>query len=691
MDTEHRKLAAIMFTDMVGYSTLVQRSEKLALELLQEHRKLLRGFFPNYNGTEIKTIGDAFLVEFGSALEAAECAIAIQRAVRNRNACAPDGHQIHLRIGIHIGDVVHTEGDVFGDGVNIASRIESMAGVDGICITVDVERQIRNSLDARLERMGAAELKNIRIPMELFRIVLPGDGATAVPPQASSAKSPKKARWLLLGLGLAGIVIGTLTLVIQSRGPDRAAGFRQGTDAAIHAASVAVLPFANLGPDKTDDYLSDGISEEIIAALTRLKGLKVPARTSCFAYRNKSEDIRQIGRKLNVSHILEGSISRSGEQLRVTAQLINVFDGFHVWSDTYDRQVADLLGIRAEIAAHVAEALRGRLMRDELRQLEKGGEANPEAHRLYLQGRSLWNRRTGESLRKAIELLDQALLKDPTYALAYAGLADCYVVLPEYAGLPMREACAKARAAAARALELDPELAQPHATLAVIKMSFEWDWSAAEADFRKAIALDPKYSTAHHWYAIFLRDQGRLEEALREIRVARELDPLSPMINNFTGTILSDLGKHEEAMQVIWQQIAFDPSFAAAHESLGHALMLAGRYEDALTEFETAARLAGNETFTLGQVGIASAYAGKTARAEAVLKRLQELQQQGQDKRTYIASLQHLLGRDDEALESLERAVTEKAHGVIRLKVNFVFEKLRPSPRFQALLKRLNF
>jgi adenylate cyclase len=692
VSNEQRKLAAIMFTDMVGYSALVQRSEKLALELLDEHRRILRDQFPHFKGTEIKTIGDAFLVEFGSALEAAECAIAIQRAMAKRNGSVPAEKQIQLRIGIHIGDVVHRAGDVFGDGVNIASRIEPMAGAGGICVSIDVERQIRNSLEAKLERLGPAELKNIALPVELFRILLPWEVTTGGPLRAT----PRVKRSIPVGLALAFVVTvaagAALYWALSPQGEGRERPFSRLFRSQETPAfkSVAVLPFANMSSDKGDEYLGDAISEDIITALSKLKGLKVPARTSSFAFKNRTNEIRQIGGQLNVEHVLEGSISRVADKLRVTAQLISVRDGFHLWSETYDRELADLLAIRSDIATRVAEALRGRLLDAEVLQPSARTAPTPEAYRLYLQGRCLWNRRTGEALRKAVDCFEQAILKDPTCALAYAGLADCYIVMPEYAGLPQADACAKSRAAALRALELEPGLAEPHGTLAVIKMSIDWDWPGAEAQFRRAIELNPNYSTAHHWFALFLREQGRLDEALGEILLARELDPLSPMINGFLGTILEERGDAQAAFRVFQQQIAFDPSFAPMHEAFGTAYLGAGKYLEALSEFETARRLGGHEAYALAQFGIACAYAGKTNEAENALSRMIAFQQQGQDWRVSIAALQHLLGRDKDALDSLEKAVAEKAQGLGRLKVNRDFQTLRPAPRFQAVLRQLN-
>src|SRR5215469_1021056 len=292
-NAEQRKLAAIMFTDMVGYSTLSQRDDKLALELLEEHRGILRKIFPDFNGTEIKTIGDGFLVEFNSALEAAQCAIAIQRALAKRNADAPAERQLQVRIGIHIGDVIHRGGDVYGDGVNIASRIEQLAGAGGICVSMDVERQIRNAVETRFEKLAPTELKNISVPMDLFRIVLPWEQKSEVTGQRSEVRKsiPGIRKSALVGTLVLLLVIAAGLLVFQLLGRDRRArqiqesGRPGGLSLPIPEKSIAVLPFENLSDDKSTAYFSDGITEEILNALAQIPGLKVAARRSAFQFK----------------------------------------------------------------------------------------------------------------------------------------------------------------------------------------------------------------------------------------------------------------------------------------------------------------------------------------------------------------------------------------------------------------------
>lgn len=455
--------------------------------------------------------------------------------------------------------------------------------------------------------------------------------------------------------------------------------------------AIAVLPFANISADKADEYLSDGISEEIITALSKVKGLKVPARTSCFAFKGKNEDIQKIGQQLRVATVLEGSISKVGNKLRVTAKLISITDGFNLWAETYDRALDDLLAIRTEVAARVAEALKGQLLGEEEQQLTKRGTENAEAHRLYLQGRYLWNRRTSENLKKAIKYFDEAIGKDPSYALAHSGLADCYFLLYYFAGLSPRDTMPKARAAATMAREQDNTLAEPRVTLAAIKAVFDWDWSAAEKEFQQATALNPNYATAHQWLAnyVFSR-QGRFDEAIAEMRTAQEIDPLSPIINANLGFILSLSGKGDLAMEILQKQIAFGPLFLQAHNILGGVYLRNGKLPEAIAALQKMHRLDKSGIFALENLGFTYARAGMTNDAQKILGQLLELQRQGYDKRVGIALVQHGSGDDERALESLEQAFDDHATDLEWLNADPLWKDLRPHPRVQAILKKMN-
>jgi len=357
--TGHRKLAAIMFTDMVGYTALVERNEPLALELLEEHRRLLRSIFSKHQGFEIKTIGDGFLVEFSSALAAVQCGIEIQEMIVNRNSADPEQGRFQVRIGIHAGDVVRRANDVIGDGVNIAARIEPLAGAGDICISQQVFDQVENRIANPLKRMGQVKLKNMMRPLEIYWVGYKGaaSGPDVVPVNKSSATEK----------------------------------------------SIAVLPFLNLSSEPENEYLSDGLTEDLIMAFSRLKGLRVPARTSSFAFKGKNEDIRRIGDQLNVKTILEGSVRKAGNRLRITAQLINAVDGDHLWSQTFDRDMQEVFAIQDEITREIVDALEMQLVGAGDQPLGKHGTYNPDAYQLYLQARYHFNKFTGDGFKRAIE------------------------------------------------------------------------------------------------------------------------------------------------------------------------------------------------------------------------------------------------------------------------------------------------
>src|ERR1700719_2110716 len=410
-NTEQRKLAAIMFTDMVGYSALSQRDDKLALELLEEHRQLLREIFPRFNGNEIKTIGDAFLIEFNSALEAAQCAIEIQRTLAKRNHDVTSDRRIELKIGIHIGDVVHRDGDVYGDGVNIASRIEQLAGAGGICVSMDVERQIRNALEARFEKFGTADLKNIKLPMDLFRIVLPWEkGAEPSAPRTSN-KSPV----LIPVAALMIIALLALWWWMERSTKNQQLASHASPTAPANAPdqkSVAVLPFVNLSDDKGSEYFSDGISEELLTVLQKIPGMHVAARTSAFSFKGKNATAQEIGQKLGVAHLVEGSVRKSGDAVRIAARLTRADSGQELWSENFTRDLKDVFAVQTELAQTIVEQLRGRFggadagakekIQAEVQAAEKGGTKNGEANKLYLQGRFFEKRHSDKSTREAL-------------------------------------------------------------------------------------------------------------------------------------------------------------------------------------------------------------------------------------------------------------------------------------------------
>jgi TolB-like protein/class 3 adenylate cyclase/Flp pilus assembly protein TadD len=529
---EQRKLAAIMFTDMVGYSALSQRDEKLAQELLEEHRRLLREIFPRSNGTEIKTIGDAFLVEFGSALEAAQCAIEIQRTLAHRNADAPAVGQIQVRIGVHIGDVVHRGGDVYGDGVNIASRIESLAAAGGICVSMDVERQIRNALDARFEKLAPTELKNISVPMDLFRIVLPWERP---PPTAakSEIRSPKsettrsanmKWMWASSVVLLLIIGIGWWWTAQSRRHPASAAAPSM---APISEKSIAVLPFENLSRDPDNAYFADGIQDEILTRLSKIADLKVISRTSTQHYKSAPENLPEIARLLGVAHILEGSVQKSGDSVRVNVQLIKAANDSHLWADTFDRKLTDIFSVESEVAKAIADQLRVKLTGQEEQVIAAKPTDNVEAYDAYLRGLAYSLKgTTPANYLGAQKYLKEAVRLDPKFALGWAVLSYTdalgYITTTLQPTIALRE---EARQAAETALTLRPNLGEAVLAKGYYHYACLKDYGTAVHYFEQARHLLPNSSQIPEALAYVTRRRGQWDQSESYFNEAERLDP----------------------------------------------------------------------------------------------------------------------------------------------------------------------
>jgi TolB-like protein/class 3 adenylate cyclase len=688
---EHRQLAAIMFTDMVGYSALAQRDQALALELLEEHREIARSLFPRFNGTEIKTIGDAFLVEFHSALEAAQCAIEIQRALAKRNHDVSADRRIDVRAGIHIGDVVHRGGDVYGDGVNIASRIQTVAGAGGICVSMDVERQIHNALEARLKKLAPTELKNIHVPMDLYRVVLPWEKDVQLNQAERSVAARARQRNLLALAAAAFFAVAVIGGLVWWRQFKTAAQTPPVNAAAPTVHSVAVLPFVNMSPDKENEYLSDGITEDLCTALSQIKGLHVPARTSSFVFKGKTEDIRKIGGQLNVGTVLEGSVSKAGNKLRISAQLVNVTDGFHLWAANYDREMTDILDIRSDISRRVVEALKVQLGVEETQRLVKKPTETTEAYDNYLLGRYELNKFTEAGFTNAVAHFKHAMAMDPSFALATAGLAEAYNMLGYWNYLPPKEAFPEAKTAALQALKLNPRLAEGHTALAFVYYEFDWLFEEADHEFSEAVRLNPGSAIARLWFAEFLLAMARYSEADEQFESARKLDPLSVRISFDLAVefwFKRQFGRAEEQLQ---QTLSMDPGNSLAYDFLGQVLWKINKPAEAFSALEKARTLEG--VFSGEEIGeMRKAY--EASGLSVYLSKVNELRQRYMARGKYQSALIIALnyataGVDGDALDWLERAVQEHSTWLPELKIDPTWDNLRSQPRFIAVLKKI--
>jgi adenylate cyclase len=469
-------------------------------------------------------------------------------------------------------------------------------------------------------------------------------------------------------------------------------GFREKDSASteLPAKSIAVLPFVNISADKTDEYLSDGVSEELITALSKITGLKVKARTSSFAFKNKNEDIQKIGELLHVSHLLEGSVAKAGNKLRITAKLIQASDGNHLWSDTYDRELQDIFAVRSEVAQHVAATLKVRLLGEEKKRLDQKPTENLEAYNLYLRGRYFWNKRTPDGIKQAIEQFQQSVQRDPSFALGYAGLADSYIALTFYNFAAPHETMPKARESALKAVALDNTAAEPHASLGNILVNYDWNWSAAEKAFKRSIELKPDYATAHEWYAIhYLIGTGRFEEAIQEMKKALELEPASLIMNTFMGATLYYAGRYDEAIDQCRRTIEMDPNFAVAHWHLGLAYEQQQNFDAAIEEFKKATSLSGGSPLMKAALGRAYAESQKKLEAEKILGELNELSKQEYVSSYEIATICVALGDNEQGFQLLEKAYAEHSFHLVRLKRSPHFKPIRSDPRFQDLVHRV--
>jgi TolB-like protein/Tfp pilus assembly protein PilF len=453
--------------------------------------------------------------------------------------------------------------------------------------------------------------------------------------------------------------------------------------------SIAVLPFVNASNDPDADYLSDGITESLINSLSQLPHIKVIARSSVFRYKGKETDPQTAAKELNVQALMSGRVAQRGDSLAISVELIDARDNTHLWGQQFTRKTSDIFALQEEIARQVSENLRVKLSRADEERVTKRYTVDEEAYKLYLLGRSYWNRRTGESLKKAIEYFNQAIAKDPSYALAYAGLADTYTALPAYGVGQPKETNRKAKAAALRALELDNTLADPHAALATILAFSDWNWSAAEDEFKRAIALNSNYATAHQWYAEFLLNVGRMEEGIAESKRAQELDPLSLIISKELGTNLFFAKQYDAAMVQLQKTLAMDANFVPACIDLGFVYERKGMYEQAIPMFQKAISLEGDNTFALSGLGYTYARWGRKKEALAALERMMKFTKQKYVSANEVATIYVGLDEVDKAFVWLERGYAEHDDFLAFLKVHPPFDSIRSDPRFVDLMRRV--
>jgi adenylate cyclase len=633
-----------MFVDVVGFTQLSQRNEEQALALLDEYRMMLRPLFSSHNGKEVKTIGDGFLVEFGSALQAVRCAFGIQQALYDRNSSRPGGEAIAARVGIHVGDVVHSQNDIHGDAVNIASRIEPLAEPGGICISQPVQVQVANKFEFPIVTIGTKTLKNVITPVEVFKVVLPWEERISGDPKVA-------------------------TLQPKTR--------------------IAVLPFSNISPEQSDEYFADGMTEELTNVISHNHQLKVIARTTMGRYRDTPKSIQEIGKEIGAGTILEGSVRKAGNKVRVTAQLIDAITEDHLWSDNYDRQLDDVFAIQSEIAKNVSEALTTRLFSGEREGPKKRATKSPTAYVRYLRGRTLLTDRTESKMREARNLFEAAVAEDSEYAEAYVGLADAYLLLGSYNYMPGSEANRKGKEALERALSLNVELAEAHNTLAQF-LTMDYNFDEAVKEFRRAISINPNYSLAHHWYAISLMEMGELEKANEETKLALELDPLSSALAGNLAYGYAVAGKFSMADEQLGKLKELDTAHNFVDAITALVCESKGDLEGAVSHMEEAIRRHPDRHWYDAILGFYLARLGETPKATEILERLKALPDDSEEKAFDLCLVYLGLAMPDDFFKQLDLAFDNHTLLYRALRYTSLPPVIRDDPRYAPIFDRAN-
>jgi TolB-like protein/Tfp pilus assembly protein PilF len=495
-------------------------------------------------------------------------------------------------------------------------------------------------------------------------------------------KSARSRVWIYVAM-VAGAISVSLFFLARYTAPNKQSG-----PAELPGKSLAVLPFTNLSGNPENAYFAAGIQDEIVTRLAKITELKVISCTSTQRLKSAPDDLPAIAKQLGVANILEGSVQRTADEVRVNVQLIKAESDAHLWADTFDRKLTDIFKIETEIAKTVAETLQAKLSGSEQHAIAARPTENTEAHQLYLKGRFFWDKRTGENLKKSIDYFNQAIAADPNYALAYVGLADCYLLLEDYGGTAANETYPKAKAFAQRALQLDGSLAEAHTSLAYVYTNL-WQWEQAEEEFKRAITLNPNYSTEHHWYSLYLLDLGRIDEAMAEIKRAHELDPLSLIIGTTLNYAYFAEGDVDSSIAQCKKVIDLDPNFPRAHEYLGLGYLRQGHHSQAVLELQKAVELSGRDRRPLRDLGYGYAVSGKRAEALTVLKEIEGNYEKhkaiGQD----FAAVYAGLGEKDQAFSWLEKDFQARSGLLAWSRWTPPFDSLRSDPRFADLLRRM--
>ena len=679
-----RKLTAIMFIDMVGYTAMMQKDERKTQDLVKRHRELIKPLVVKYSGEVLRYVGDGTLCTFRSAIEAVNCAIGIQNALI-------DKHELNVRIGIHIGDIVFEGDDIYGDGVNVASRLEPLAESGGVCISERVYDDIRNQSNMDAKFLGEKVLKNVDRPVKIY--CLTGEGlkvAKSFEKNSAPGETPASEKSFSRKYVYAGASLMVLLLVALWNLPFFSSG-----DMALEASgeirSIAVLPLDNLSNDPQLEYFSDGMTEALISTLAQIRSLKVISRTSVMQYKGVRKSLPEIAKELNVDAILEGSVMHAGGEVRITVQLIRASTDEHLWANDYTDKLENVLSLQGRIAQEIAREIKLTLSPGEELKLSSNNKINVEAYEAFLRGKHFWNKRSGEDIQKALKYFEEAVNIDPLYALAHVGIAESYLLLHQYVGTPSSETYPRGRAAALKALEIDPNLGEAHIAIAYALTEHFWDWEAAEAEYKKGLELSPNYATGHQWYAEYLIYTGRFDEAKIEIKLARELDPLSKVISQIEAFTYHWSGDIETTRRLFDKNIELYPEFGGIVANAAYFFYWSVGEEEKASELLLKAIEIGKSPDELIN---ATKQAAKQSGFKGIIKVWNDfIPVQALGNVNFIARNYYLLGEYDKSLDWLELAMEKRDFGMILVYHNPLYSDpvFRSNPRFQAIFEKMNF
>jgi adenylate cyclase len=637
-----RQLAAIMFSDMTGYTALMQQNEQSARDKRRRLKEVLETAVTAYNGKILQYYGDGALSIFNSAIDGVNCAVEIQQTLQQEP-------KVDLRIGIHTGDISIEDEAIYGDGVNLASRIESLAVPGSVFISEKLFDEIKNQENLSAREMGYFELKNVIKPVRIFAI----DSKGLVVPNRDTLKGKTKAP----------------------------------------ANRIAVMPFVNMSADPENEYFSDGITEELLNAFTKVDGLQVTSRTSSFAFKGKNTDIREIGVQLNVDRILEGSVRKSGNRVRITAQLINAADGYHIWSENYDRDLTDIFEVQDEISSIITNKCRERLtLKQQEETLLKVPIQNLEAYTLFLKGLHFHNKMTPNDSKKAIEYFEKAIEIEPGYALSYAMAASDYALLGATGQVQPKKAFEIVHQYADKAIQLDSTLASGYAVKGSAYLFYDWKWKQAYDALTKAIKLNPSTTVAHELLCFYYMIKGQKKEAVEIMEKAVQVDPLSPIINQYLAEAYFNAGRTDDALKQVDSLLDIHPQMRSALQLKGWCIAMKGDWQKAIKIFEEIHRLVKHPLKGLTPLGCAYA---KTGEREKALECIHKIEQWQSEEPAVVldidlAMIWWSLGDKDKAFHHFFQCVEKRIGPVAMIIEHPMFKEMTADPRYLLLKEKLN-